>query len=110
MATYNTFLNYVSSPSTSGYNTLLAASENDRTVATFVIANNGESEANVSITVHDSEGDKLFTFLPSYALSAGASQSVDARSINIPATYQVMVSSDSADVDFCASGITAENE
>jgi hypothetical protein len=110
MATYSSFLNYVTSPATTGYNTLLDVIANDRTVATFVISNNGISAASVSITVHDSDGDKLFTLLPSYSLEASASQSIDARSINVPSGYQVMVTSDSADVDVCASGVIAENQ
>jgi hypothetical protein len=105
MASYEQVLEYVTTPSTTEPTTLISAFSDSRIVSTFIVSNVGSSSANVSMAIYDGSDNKLVSILSNYSIGIGKSQTLNVNSLNLPATYKVMVESDSEDVNFCASGV-----
>jgi hypothetical protein len=105
MASYEQVLEYVTTPSTTEPTTLISAFSDSRIVSTFIVSNVGSSSANVSMAIYDGSDNKLVSILSDYSIGIGKSQTLNVNSLNLPATYKVMVESDSEDVNFCASGV-----
>ena len=61
----------------------------------------------ITVKLTNNTGTELARILPAYTISAGESETLDVKSLNIPATsYKLMVQADTAGVHFTASGVT----
>jgi hypothetical protein len=110
MASYTPFLEYASSPDIGTATELISSSEDIKIVSTIIIANGGSSSVSVDMYLADSVGNKLVNILSGYSVGTGRSQTLDVNSLNLPATYKIMVVSDGQNVDFCASGVQLSNQ
>lgn len=78
----------------------------DFTMVALLITNTAASPASVIVKLTDASGVELARIVPATSIVAGASSSLDLRSLNIPATsYKLMVQADIAGVHFTASGV-----
>lgn len=75
------------------------------TVATLIMANTAGSDAAVQLRVTDDTPTSLAVILPALTITAGTSEILDIRSLNLSGSQRLQIQVDIAGVEFCASGV-----